>query len=84
MQFRKNTGCIDRSVFGGLDRLLSQWSLRESINPLFEKFKNNNLYPVVYSELDQKQRIIWVKKILQILDQVDPSSPSDIVNKLDQ
>ena len=30
----KNTGCIDRSVFGGLDRLLSQWSLRESINPL--------------------------------------------------
>ena len=80
----KNTGCIDRSVFGGLDRLLSQWSLRESINPLFEKFKNNNLYPVVYSELDQKQRIIWVKKTLQILDQVDPSSPSDIVNKLDQ
>tara|TARA_Y100001970_G_scaffold144523_1_gene177483 strand:- start:491 stop:2902 length:2412 start_codon:yes stop_codon:yes gene_type:complete len=80
----KNTGCIDRSVFGGLDRLLSQWSLRETINPLFEKFKNNNLYPVVYSELDQKQRIIWVKKTLQILDQVDPSSPSDIVNKLDQ
>ena len=39
---------------------------------------------MVYSELDQKQRIIWVKKTLQILDQVDPSSPSDIVNKLDQ
>ena len=34
----KNTGFIDRSVFGGLDRLLSQWSLRETINPLFDKF----------------------------------------------
>ena len=80
----KNTGCIDRSVFGGLDRLLSQWSLRESINPLFEKFKSNNLYPVVYSELDQKQRTIWIKKILQILDHIDPTSPSAIINKFDQ
>ena len=80
----KNTGCIDRSVFGGLDRLLSQWSLRETINPLFQKFKSNNLYPVAYSELDQKQRIIWVKKILQILEQVDLTSPSGILNKFDQ
>ena len=80
----KNTGCIDRSVSGGLDRLLSQWSLRETINPLFQKFKSNNLYPVAYSELDQKQRIIWVKKILQILEQVDLTSPSGILNKFDQ
>ncbi len=80
----KNTGFIDRSVFGGLDRLLSQWSLRETINPLFDKLKNNNLYPVAYSELEQKQRIIWINKILQILDQIDPLVTSDVLNKFDQ
>jgi ATP-dependent DNA helicase RecG len=79
-----NTGYIDRSVFGGMDRLLSQWSLREEIYPLFEKFKSNNLYPLNYSELEQKKRIIWIKKILQILVAINPLMTNEFINTFDR
>ena len=74
-------GCINKSVFGGLDRLLQQITSNKITDPKIKLLMSDDMLALNYSGLNITRRKRWAKELLRILSADPQPQPPLAISK---